>query len=127
MNGAEAGYGGGNALSTAAMVAAATATATATASVVALQENNQFNGQQYPQQYQQRMMPMNGMNGNALELLKLGSQLSFHRVGLMPKRSWFGPWPLVPTKILLTDCLVINIKLQQKFNFNQLCPVEGYK
>lgn len=63
MNGPEGSYGGGNALSTAAMVAAATATATATASVVALQDNNQFSSQQYPQSYQQRMMPINGMNG----------------------------------------------------------------
>lgn len=63
MNGADAGYGGGNALSTAAMVAAAaTATATATASVVALQDNSQFGNQQYSQGYQNRMMNMNGMN-----------------------------------------------------------------
>lgn len=62
MNSAEGAYGGGNALSTAAMVAAATATATATASVVALQDNGQFNNQQYSQGYQNRMMNMNGMN-----------------------------------------------------------------
>lgn len=62
MSSAEGGYGGGNALSTAAMVAAATATATATASVVALQDNGQFSNQQYSQGYQNRMMNMNGMN-----------------------------------------------------------------
>lgn len=89
MNGAEGAYGGGNALSTAAMVAAATATATATASVVALQDNGQFTAQQYAatQGYQNhRMMNMNGMShpmnsmgmhggGNVMGGPKMGMQV----------------------------------------------------
>lgn len=87
MSGSEGSYGGGNALSTAAMVAAATATATATASVVALQDNGQFTNQQYAQSYQQRMIPMNGINGmNPMNNMANMSMSNMHSsmMGSMP-------------------------------------------
>lgn len=85
MNNSEGAYGGGNALSTAAMVAAATATATATASVVALQDNGQFNNQQYSQGYQSRMINMNGMNHpmNSMGNMPMGG-MHANMVGGMP-------------------------------------------
>lgn len=90
MSSAEGGYGGGNALSTAAMVAAATATATATASVVALQDNGQFTNhhQQYPQGYQNRMMNMNhNMGGGGGG----GGGMPMHNTVMGPKMGMQGP------------------------------------
>lgn len=103
MNNSDGSYGGGNALSTAAMVAAATATATATASVVALQDNSQFNNQQYSQGYQQRMMPMTGMNTmngmNAMNPMSNMANMSMGNMhnnmisGMGPKMGMQSPGP----------------------------------